>query len=42
MPHAVVAQNTVTDCLSTLGIHVPIIDRVGRYPHRRSSSTAST
>ena len=31
-PHAVVAKNTITDCLSTLGIHVPIIDRVGRYP----------
>jgi hypothetical protein len=31
-PHAAAAKATITDCLSTLGIDVPIIDRVGRYP----------
>ena len=31
-PNAVVAKKTITDCLAALGIHVPIIDRVGRYP----------
>ncbi|MUL88604.1 MULTISPECIES: alkylmercury lyase family protein [unclassified Mycolicibacterium] len=31
-PNAAAAKQTVTDCLTTLGIDVPIIDRVGRYP----------
>jgi alkylmercury lyase len=31
-PHATAARETVTDCLTTLGIHVPIAERVGRYP----------
>jgi hypothetical protein len=31
-PHAVAARETVTDCLTTLGMDVPIINRVGRYP----------
>jgi hypothetical protein len=31
-PHAAAARETITDCLTTLGIDVPIIDRVGRYP----------
>jgi hypothetical protein len=31
-PHAAAAKETITDCLTTLGIDVPIIDRVGRYP----------
>ncbi len=31
-PHAAAAKQTITDSLSTLGIDVPIIDRVGRYP----------
>lgn len=31
-PHADAARQIVTDCLTTLGIDVPIIDRVGRYP----------
>jgi hypothetical protein len=31
-PHADDARETVTDCLSTLGIDVPIVERVGRYP----------
>lgn len=26
------AKQTVTDCLTMLGIDVPIIDRIGRYP----------
>ena len=30
-PHAA-AKETVTHCLTTLGMDVPIIDRVGRYP----------
>ena len=30
--NAAAAKETLTDCLSTLGIDVPIIDRVGRYP----------
>jgi hypothetical protein len=31
-PNAKAATKVVTDCLTTLGIDVPIIDRVGRYP----------
>ena len=31
-PNAEAARKVVTDCLTTLGIDVPIIDRVGRYP----------
>jgi hypothetical protein len=31
-PNAAAARATIADCLSTLGIDVPIIDRVGRYP----------
>jgi hypothetical protein len=31
-PNAAVARATIADCLSTLGIDVPIVDRVGRYP----------
>lgn len=31
-PHAAGAKETITDCLRTLGVDVPIIDRVGRYP----------
>jgi hypothetical protein len=31
-PHAAAARETVTDCLATLGIDAPIIERVGRYP----------
>lgn len=31
-PHAAAAKATVTDCLAALGIDVPIIDRVGRFP----------
>lgn len=31
-PNAAVARETLTDCLATLGLDVPIIDRVGRYP----------
>ena len=31
-PHAAAAKEIVTDCLATLGIDVPVIDRVGRYP----------
>lgn len=31
-PNAKAARKVVTDCLTTLGIDVPIIDRVGRYP----------
>lgn len=30
--NAAAAKQTVTDCLTTLGIDVPIIERVGRYP----------
>ena len=31
-PHAAAAKQTITDGLAALGIDVPIIDRVGRYP----------
>jgi hypothetical protein len=31
-PHADAARKLVADCLTTLGIDGPIIDRVGRYP----------
>jgi hypothetical protein len=31
-PNAAAARATIADCLSILGIEVPIIDRVGRYP----------
>jgi len=31
-PNAAAARATIADCLSTLGIDVPITDRVGRYP----------
>lgn len=31
-PHAAAARHTVTDCLTTLGVDVPIVERVGRYP----------
>ncbi|GJN97569.1 alkylmercury lyase [Mycobacterium marinum] len=31
-PNAAAAKQTVTDCLTTLGIDVPIIERTGRYP----------
>jgi hypothetical protein len=31
-PNAAAAKAAITDCLTTLGIDVPIIDRVGRYP----------
>jgi len=31
-PNAAAARATIADCLSTLGIDVPIIDRVGRHP----------
>lgn len=31
-PNAAAAKETITDCLTALGIDVPIIDRVGRYP----------
>jgi hypothetical protein len=30
-PNAAAARATIADCLRTLGIDVPIIDRVGRY-----------
>jgi alkylmercury lyase len=30
--HATTARETVTDCLATLGMDVPIVERVGRYP----------
>jgi hypothetical protein len=30
--HAAAAKKTLTDCLTTLGIDVPIIDRVGPHP----------
>jgi hypothetical protein len=31
-PHAAPARQVITDCLTSLGLDVPIIDRVGRYP----------
>jgi hypothetical protein len=31
-PNAATARKTVTDCLTALGIDVPVIERVGRYP----------
>jgi hypothetical protein len=31
-PNAAGVRATITDCLATLGIDAPIIDRVGRYP----------
>jgi hypothetical protein len=31
-PHADAARRVVTDCLATMGIDVPVIDRVGSYP----------
>jgi hypothetical protein len=31
-PHAAAAKQTVTDCLATLGIAAPIVERVGHYP----------
>ena len=31
-PNAVAAKDTVAACLATLGLDVPIIERVGRYP----------
>ena len=31
-PHAAPARQVITDCLTSLGVDVPIIDRVGRYP----------
>jgi len=31
-PHAYAARKIVADCLTTLGIDAPMIDRVGRYP----------
>jgi hypothetical protein len=30
--NAAAAKQTVTDCLTMLGIDAPIIDRIGRYP----------
>ncbi|MBO0882819.1 MAG: alkylmercury lyase [Mycobacterium sp.] len=30
-PNADAAKNTITDCLTALGIDVPLIERVGRY-----------
>jgi hypothetical protein len=30
-PHAAAARETVTDCLTTLGMDVAIVERVGRY-----------
>ena len=30
--HAAPARQVITDCLTSLGLDVPIIDRVGRYP----------
>jgi hypothetical protein len=30
-PNAVGAKEIVTECMSTLGIDVPIVERVGRY-----------
>jgi hypothetical protein len=31
-PNAAAARATIAECLRTLGIDVPIIDRVGHYP----------
>ena len=31
-PHAAPARQVISDCLTGLGLDVPIIDRVGRYP----------
>jgi hypothetical protein len=31
-PNAAAAKATITECLTALGIDVPIIDRVGSYP----------
>ena len=31
-PNAAAARKTVTECLTKLGIDVPVIERVGRYP----------
>lgn len=31
-PHAAPARQVITDCLTSLGLAVPVIDRVGRYP----------
>jgi hypothetical protein len=31
-PHAAPARQVITDCLTSLDLDVPIIDRVGRYP----------
>ncbi|WP_428994936.1 alkylmercury lyase [Mycolicibacterium chubuense] len=30
-PHAAAARQVITDCLTRLGLDLPIIDRVGRY-----------
>jgi hypothetical protein len=31
-PHAAAAKQTVTDCMTALGIETRVIERVGRYP----------
>ncbi|MDH6193382.1 hypothetical protein M2272_000003 [Mycobacterium frederiksbergense] len=31
-PNAAAAKQTVSDCLATLGLDMPIIERIGRYP----------
>ncbi|WP_006244090.1 hypothetical protein [Mycolicibacterium tusciae] len=31
-PNAAAARRVITDCLTSLGLDVPIIDQVGRYP----------
>ncbi|MCT7372356.1 alkylmercury lyase [Mycolicibacterium llatzerense] len=31
-PHAGAAKETIVNCLTALGMDVPVIDRVGRYP----------
>jgi hypothetical protein len=31
-PHAAPARQVITDCLTSLGLDVPIIDRGGHYP----------
>lgn len=31
-PHAAPARQIITDCLTSVGLDLPIIDRVGRYP----------
>jgi hypothetical protein len=31
-PNAETTRSMLNDCLSTLGIDVPVIDRIGRYP----------